>query len=102
MKLWDNYQEFPIKYMMSLGVTHITVGRSNGGESPIYLQFLYVHGRVEILFKNVFCICENKGADQLRSNCAADQRPCIRYIDSTVPLLSKAEISSLYIISHLL
>ena len=24
----------------------------------------------------VFCICENKGADQLRGNCTADQRHC--------------------------
>ena len=45
--------------------------------------------------KPVFCICENKGADQLQSNCAADQRLCFRYTDSTIPLLSKPEISSL-------
>ena len=32
----------------------------------------------------VSCICENKGADQLRSNCAADQRLCFRYIDMLV------------------
>ena len=43
-----------------------------------------------------FCICENKGADQLRGNREADQRLCFRYIDSTIPLLSKSEISSLY------
>ena len=30
--------------------------------------------------KPVFYICENKGADQLRSKCAADQRLCFRYI----------------------
>ena len=42
-----------------------------------------------------FCICENKDADQLRSNCAADQRLCFRYIDTTIHLLSKSEISSL-------
>ena len=30
-----------------------------------------------------FCICENKDAGQLRSNCAADQRLCFRYTDST-------------------
>ena len=33
-----------------------------------------------------FCICKNKGADQLHSNHAADQRFCFRYIDSTIPL----------------
>ena len=42
------------------------------------------------------CISENKGADQLRSNCEADQRLCFRYTDSTIPLLSKSKISSLY------
>ena len=46
--------------------------------------------------KPAFCICENKGADQLRGNREADQRLCFRYIDSTIPLLSKSEISSLY------
>ena len=43
-----------------------------------------------------FCICENKDADQLRGNREADQRLCFRYTDSTILLLSKAEISSLY------
>ena len=42
-----------------------------------------------------FCICENKGADQLCSICTADQRLCFRYMGSTIPLLSKPEISSI-------
>ena len=42
-----------------------------------------------------FCICENKDADQLRGNSEADQCLCFRYIDSTIPLLSIYEISSL-------
>ena len=46
--------------------------------------------------KPAFCICENKDADQLRGNREADQRLCFRYIDSTIPLLSESEISSLY------
>ena len=46
--------------------------------------------------KPAFCICQNKDADQLRSNCAADRRLCFRYIDSTIPPLPKSEISSLY------
>ena len=37
--------------------------------------------------KPTICICENKGADQLRGNLEADQRLCFRYSDSTVPLL---------------
>ena len=42
-----------------------------------------------------FYICENKGANQLSGNHAADQ--CLRfyYIISTIPLLPKFEISSL-------
>ena len=45
--------------------------------------------------KTGFCICENKDADQLRGNREADQRLCIRYLDSTIPLLAISEISSL-------
>ena len=47
------------------------------------------------LGKPTICIGENKGADQLRSNCEADQRLCFRYMDSTIPLLSKSKISCL-------
>ena len=42
-----------------------------------------------------FCICQNKDADQLRGNREADQRLCFCYTDSTIPLLSVSEISSL-------
>ena len=52
-----------------------------------------------VVRKPAFCICENKDADQLRGNREADQRLCFRYIDSTVPLLSKSEISSLQLSS---
>ena len=45
--------------------------------------------------KPTICIGENKGADQLRSNCEADQHLCFRYMDSTIPLLSKSKISRL-------
>ena len=45
--------------------------------------------------KPAFCICENKDADQLRGDREADQRFYFRYIDSTIPLLSKSEISIL-------
>ena len=33
--------------------------------------------------KNDFCICKNKGTDQLRCTHAADQRLCFRFIDRT-------------------
>ena len=37
--------------------------------------------------KQAICICENKGADQLRGNREADQRLCFRYTDSIVQSL---------------
>ena len=40
-----------------------------------------------VMRKLVFCMCENKDADQLRGNREADQRLCFRYTDSTIPLL---------------
>ena len=36
-----------------------------------------------------FCICDNKGADQLHG-----QRLYLRYIDKTIPLTPKYEVSS--------
>ena len=45
--------------------------------------------------KPVFCICENKDADQLRGNREADPRLCFRHTDSAIPLLPKSVISSL-------
>ena len=45
--------------------------------------------------KPTICIGENKGADQLRSNCESNQSLCFLYTDSTIPLLSKSKISSL-------
>ena len=38
---------------------------------------------------------ENKCADQLRGKPAADRRLCFQYIDTTITLLPKSEISSL-------
>ena len=43
--------------------------------------------------KPTMCIGKNKNTDQLRE---ADQRLCFRYTDSTIPLLSKSKIFSLY------
>ena len=45
--------------------------------------------------KPAFGICLNKDADQLRGNHEADQRLRFRYIDRTIPMLSKSETSSL-------
>ena len=43
--------------------------------------------------KPEFPICENKAADQLCSNCKADQHLCFHHTESTL-LLVKSEISS--------
>ena len=48
-----------------------------------------------VMRKPDFRICENKAADQLWGNRTADQCLCFRYMDSTIPLLPKSEISSL-------
>ena len=49
-----------------------------------------------VMGKPDFCPCENKGADQLRSNCEADQRLCFRYMARTIFLLLKSQVSSVY------
>ena len=54
---------------------------------PLYLS--------PVMRKLAFCLCENKDADQLRGNCEADQCLCFRYIDRTIPLVPKYQISSL-------
>ena len=46
--------------------------------------------------KPVFCIYENKDVDQLRGNRESDQGLCFCYVASTIPLLPKYKISSLY------
>ena len=42
-----------------------------------------------VMRKSAFCICKNKGTDQLRGNRPADQCLCFGLIDSTIPLLPK-------------
>ena len=49
------------------------------------------HHMSHVMRKPDFCICENKGADQLCGNRTTDQRLCFRYTDSTITLLSKFE-----------
>ena len=54
------------------------------------------HEMSRVMRKPTICICENKDADQLRGNREADQRLCFRYLDSTLPLLPKSKVSSLW------
>ena len=46
-----------------------------------------------------FCLCVNKGVDQLCSNFTADQRLCFHYSDSTIPPLLICKISRFYLSS---
>ena len=64
-------------------------------QNVIRLETNILHDMSRVMRKPAFCICENKVADQLRGIREADQRLCFRYIDSTIPPLSKSEISSL-------
>ena len=45
--------------------------------------------------KTSFLRIQNKGPDQLRGNHEADQPLCFRFMDNTITLLPKSEISSL-------
>ena len=43
-----------------------------------------------VMRKPAFCLCENKGADQLHGNHTFDQCLCFRYIGSAIPSTSVA------------
>ena len=45
--------------------------------------------------KPAFEFVKNKGADQVRSNWAANQHICLRNINSTIPLFPKSKNLSL-------
>ena len=47
------------------------------------------HNLSRVIRKSDVCLCKNKGADQLHSNCKADQRLCFGYTGSTILLKSK-------------
>ena len=44
-----------------------------------------------------FCLGENKDADQLCSNCTADQRLCLRRTDSSSTLIQNFKVLSLFL-----
>ena len=82
---------------ISLKSTHYV----NNLSEMIYIEVAMLFNKIfchthmsRIVRKPDFCLCENKGADQLRGNREADQRLCFRYTDSTFPLLLISEISS--------
>ena len=66
-----------------------------GGSLSLFFSSKIVKISKPPLRKPAFCICENKGPNQLHSNRATDQCLCFCYIDSTMPQPSKSEITSL-------
>ena len=58
--------------------------RFGGGYNNITSFSLYLS---HVMRKPDFYLCKNNGADQLCSNCTADQRLCFRYTDNTIPPL---------------
>ena len=54
---------------------------------PLAVFRIKRHHLSRLMGKPTICRGENKGADQLRRNCEADQRLCFRYSDSTIPRL---------------
>ena len=52
----------------------------------IHIIHIKLHYMSHLMRKPTICICENKGVDQLRSNCEADQRLCFRYSASAIIL----------------
>ena len=88
------YRQFSVQNELNIGLCECT-GLTQSGNLSLTLGIqstLLFEPRHE---ETGFCICENKGADQLRGNREAGQRLCFRYTDSTIPLLSKSEISCL-------
>ena len=76
------------RFLPSKGLFHIVCVIFEG----VSLRSLYMSC---VMRKLAFCICKNKDADQLWVSRTADQHLCFCYIDSTIPLLPKSEISSL-------
>ena len=76
-----------------------TTGKGKDMENSNVKGTMCEHGEDKDISRDVrkpdFCICENKATDQLCGNRTTDQRLCFPYMDSTIPLHPKSEISSL-------
>ena len=68
------------------------IGKSKKAEVILNLKIDEMSRRMR---KPKICIGEDKVADQLCSNCTADQRLCFLCSGSTILLLLKSEISSM-------
>ena len=51
----------------------------SGSAHELDIPYMQIGNKGHIMRKLTFCKCENKGEDQLRSNCEADQPLCFRY-----------------------
>ena len=76
-------------------MTCIAMSGTNDEDFPYHIALIadsvsgqLVESRHE---KTLFCICENKGTDQLRGSCTAVLGLCSHYIYSTIFLLPKSE-----------
>ena len=69
-------------------------GINNLAKKLVPTQALLMVLSHEPLRKPDFYICENKAADQLCGNRTTDQGLCFCYMESTISLLPKSEISS--------
>ena len=59
----------------TVSLTGNWVRSDDSKQTSNYITIIYLN-LSRIIRKPAFCICENKDADQLRNNCAADQRLC--------------------------
>ena len=90
---------FHVYYSFHIGPYEQTVAELGVQRLPMSQKWHFRLIRVNmslVVRKPAFYICENKDADQLRGNREADQRLCFCFLESTIPLLPKYEISSLY------
>ena len=83
--------------LQTIQTTHAKINYACSRDSTCaVLHLINIYTKLSLrMRKPAICIGENKGADQLRSNCEADQRLCFRYTDSTISLLLISKVSSL-------
>ena len=63
-------------------------------DERLVFMYYFIRQMSHRMRKPKICTGENKAADQLCSNCTADQHLCFRCMDSTILLLLKSRISS--------
>ena len=87
-KLWSHYNHFSA--FSSKPTSHMQPRHLLHSGKRCY-QYSILSPRIR---KQTVCICENRDADQLCSNCTSDRHLCYRIIDSTIPPLTKSEMTA--------